>query len=1053
MKKLLLLIAVLASVTGSSAAKKAKLEPWQDPNVYEENRLPMRATFTTDQQKTLSLNGTWKFHWNESPEVRTKGFEAVGFDDSAWDTMPVPGLFELNGYGEPLYVNIGYAWRGHYKNNPPYPPTERNYVGQYRRTFVIPDSWTPGPVFLCIGSATSNVRVWVNGHPAGYSEDSKLEARFDISKAVHAGTNSIAMEIFRWCDGTYLEDQDFWRFTGIARGVYVYSRPDERLEDVNISADMNGRYNIKATVTQGIKKVEYTISDAEGNEVASGSFKPGRGGVARCKGSVTDPLLWSAETPNLYKLNVSAYTSKCLAESTTISFGFRSVEIRNAQLLVNGKPVLIKGVNRHELNEHSGYIVSEDDMLRDIRIMKELNINAVRTSHYPNDPVWYDLCDQYGLYVVDEGNIESHGMGYEDATLAKRPDYKAAHLIRDQRMVYRDINHPSIIIWSLGNEAGNGENFMACYDWIKSYDPTRPVQYERAEEERNTDIVCPMYATVDSSASYCAKNPPRPLIQCEYAHAMGNSGGGFKDYWDLIRKYPCYQGGFIWDFADQALELNAANPAGKYYVYGGDFNSYDASDGSFNCNGMVAADRSWHPHAWEMRYQMQNIHTSADRFPFTLNVYNEHFFKDLSAYNMLWSIADGNGAICSGSLENVNAGPGETAHVHLPLSRRQAKEIMEMETSGDIFINVSWVLKERDGLLPAATEVAYDQIFVKAGNRTYPGIGPGVKGGKIAGQKKEESTDAIILSGIFSEQLTDNAGSLRDFEWNAVFDKSTGFLSDYSVDGRRLLANPLAPCFERAPVENDMGAHLTDPDVMGLWRNLNLELESLNADCHNDIWTVTASYKPVDGKAGITIRYDIAPCGVVIVNMVMEDAGGIGQLPDLFRYGMKFAMYKPFGTIDFYGKGPWENYSDRNSAALTGHYVQRVADQYHYGYVRPQESGTHTGMRYLKILDNSGRGLEITSPDEFSASALPFSISQLDCMENGTPERENKSNTQAGEARHSMDLVPDGLTYVNIDLAQMGVGGEDSWGRWPREQYRLHATPRTFTFSIRPVVK
>lgn len=1050
MKKLLLLFVALAAVFDLSAAKKTRLEPWQDPNVYEENRLPMRATFVTGQQRTLSLNGIWKFHWCDSPDTRTKGFEADGFDDSSWDTMPVPGLLELNGYGEPLYVNIGYAWRGHYKNNPPYPPTENNYVGQYRRTFVIPESWTPGPVFLCIGSATSNVRVWVNGQPAGYSEDSKLEARFDISKAVHAGVNTIALEIFRWCDGTYLEDQDFWRFTGIARGVYIYSRPAERLEDVNVSADMNGRYYIKATVTQGIKKVEYTISDAEGNEVASGSFKPGRGGVARCKGSVTDPLLWSAETPNLYKLNVSAYTSKGLAESTSISFGFRSVEIKDARLLVNGKPVLIKGVNRHELNEHSGYIVSKDDMIRDIRIMKELNINAVRTSHYPNDPVWYDLCDLYGLYVVDEGNIESHGMGYEDATLAKRPDYKAAHLIRDQRMVYRDINHPSIIIWSLGNEAGNGSNFMACYDWIKSYDPTRPVQYERAEEERNTDIVCPMYATVDSCANYCAKNPTRPLIQCEYAHAMGNSGGGFKDYWDLIRKYPCYQGGFIWDFADQALELAANNLSGKYFVYGGDFNGYDASDGSFNCNGIVAADRSWHPHAWEMRYQMQNIHTSAGKFPFSLDIYNEQFFKDLSAYTMHWTIVDENGAICSGTLENVNAAPGETVNVRLPITRRQAKEIMEMETSGDIFINVSWVLKERDGLLPAASEVAYDQILVKKGRKAAAGSGVG---DAVTPIQKEETDSVIVLSGIFSDSLTSNAGSLRDYEWSAAFDKSTGFLSDYRVNGVRLLADPLTPCFERAPVENDMGARLTDADVMGLWRNLNLELESLEAGVQKDSWILTATFKPVGGKARIIIRYDVSPSGVVNVNMAMEDAGGISSLPDLFRYGMKFAMYKPYDTIDFYGKGPWENYCDRNSAALTGHYIQRVADQYHYGYVRTQESGTHTGMRYLKILNYYGWGLEIASDNEFSASALPFSISQLDCMEHGTPERENKSNTQAGEARHSMDLVPDDLTYVNIDLAQMGVGGEDSWGRWPREPYRLHAVPRTFSFSIRAMVK
>ena len=1051
MKRLLAVLAVTAVIIPAFAAKKTKLEPWQDPNVFEENRLPMRATFVTDQQQTLSLNGLWKFNWNENPEVRTKGFEAVEYDDSAWDTMPVPGLWELNGIGEPLYVNIGYAWRGHYNSNPPYPPIEKNHVGQYRHTFEVPKSWIGQQICLCIGSATSNVRVWVNGKPVGYSEDSKLEARFDITKYVTAGENTIALEIFRWCDGTYLEDQDFWRFCGIARGVYIYSRGKERLADVNIAADMEGNYTIKTMVTSGVKKVEYRILDADGKEVASGDVQPGRGGVAQCKGSVPNPALWSAETPNLYKLKVAAYTAKGLAENATINFGFRSVEIRDAQLLVNGKPVLIKGTNRHELSEHNGYIVSKEDMIRDIRIMKELNINAVRTSHYPNDPMWYDLCDQYGLYVVDEANIESHGMGYEDATLAKRLDYRAVHLIRDQRMVYRDINHPSIIVWSLGNEAGNGDNFMACYDWIKSYDPTRPVQYERAEEERNTDIVCPMYATVDSSARYCEKNPARPLIQCEYAHAMGNSGGGFKDYWDIIRKYPCYQGGFIWDFADQALEVPAVGPSGTHFFYGGDFNDYDASDGSFNCNGIVAADRSWHPHAYEIRYQLQNIHTTEGDMPLTLKVFNEFFFRDLSAYNMLWIIIADGEALYSGTIDTINAGPGEAVQVRLPLTRRQAKEILD-DLNGDVFINVSWVLKERDGLLPAGTEVAYDQIAVRKGFKPIIMSDLPVNDGDDIQPKKEETPGEIILSGEFSEHLTDNAGSIRKFEWKAVFDKATGLLSSYWVNGARMLAMPLTPCFERAPVENDMGARLTEADVMGLWRNLNLELESLETGEHNIFQTVTATYKPICGKARLKIIYDVAAYGEVNVKMVMEDAGGIETLPDLFRYGMKFAMYQPYGTIDFYGKGPWENYSDRNSATLVGHYVQKVADQYHYGYVRPQESGTHTGMRYIKILDNDRCGLEIASEEEFSASAIPFSIRQLDCMENGTPERENKSNTQAGEARHSMDLVPDGLTYVNIDLAQMGVGGEDSWGRWPREPYRLHAAPRTFRFTLRPVV-
>ncbi len=1043
MKRLFISLAAVAVAILSTAANKTKMEPWQDPNVFEENRLPMRATFVPDQQRTLSLNGVWNFKWNENPDVRTRGFEAVGYDDSEWDTMPVPGLWELNGFGEPLYVNIGYAWRGHYKNNPPYPPTEKNHVGQYRRTFDIPTDWIGSQICLCIGSATSNVRVWVNGRKVGYSEDSKLEARFDLTPYVKAGSNTIALEIFRWCDGTYLEDQDFWRFSGIARGVYVYSRPKERLEDLNITAGMDGKYIIGTITTKGIKRLEYSIEDASGKVVAQGSAKPSRL-VAVTSGKVEDPALWSAETPNLYKLKVSAYTAKGLAESTAIRFGFRTVEIKNAQLLVNGKPILIKGTDRHELSEHGGYIVSKEEMLRDIRTMKELNINAVRTSHYPNDPIWYDLCDQYGLYVVDEGNIESHGMGYEEATLAKRPDFKAAHLIRDQRMVYRDFNHPSVIIWSLGNEAGNGPNFMACYDWIKNHDSSRPVQYERAEEERNTDIVCPMYATVDSSEKYCLKNPARPLIQCEYAHAMGNSVGNFKEYWDLIRKYPCYQGGFIWDFADQALELEAANTTGKFFAYGGDFNGYDASDGSFNCNGIVAADRSWHPHAYEIRYQLQNIHTAAAGEAFTVKVTNEQFFRDLSMYSMRWTIVADGEAQLTGTVDNVNAGPGETISVALPLTRKQAKEIMDTDPSQDLFINVSWTLKQRDGILPAGTEVAYDQICLRKG---APKASCGRKA--AVATSCEQTPDGYCFRGRFSYGGT---SSDRIASWSATISPDSGYLIDYSVAGLTLLGEPLTPEFGRAPVENDMGAQLFRSDVMGLWRYLEPKLSKFDVDQDGDIWRVTAAYEPIKGAAALKLIYEIHPDGSICVSEIMEDAGGIDNLPDLFRFGMKFAMYNRFKTIDFYGRGPWENYCDRNSAAMVGHYVQNVADQYHYGYVRPQESGTHTDMRYMKILDRAGCGLEVTAPGGFSASALPFSMRQLDCMENGTPSRENPTNMQAGEARHSMDLVPDGKTYVNIDLQQMGVGGEDSWGRWPLEKYRLPAQPRTFRFTLSPVV-
>ena len=1051
MKKLLLILAAALAATPLLAEKNNKMEPWQDPNVFEENRLPMAATFVTDQQKTLTLNGVWKFKWNETIEGRTKGFEAVDYNDADWGTIPVPGMWELNGYNDPVYLNVGYAWRGHYTNNPPYPPTEHNYVGQYRRTFNVDKSWIGKQICLCIGSATSNVRVWVNGKMVGYSEDSKLEARFDLTKYVKEGENLIALEIFRWCDGSYLEDQDFWRFSGIARGVYVYTREKERIEDVNVTAGMDGNFTVKAKVTKGVRNVRAAVIDRNGNQVAYREASPVKG-VAVLNGIVQNPALWSAEIPNLYTLKVTASDKKDVVESTSIDFGFRTVEIKKGQLLVNGQPVLIKGADRHEMNADKGYVVSEEDMIRDIRIMKELNMNAVRTCHYPNDPRWYALCDKYGLYVVDEGNIESHGMGYGKESLAHRADFKAAHLIRDQRMMRRDFNHPSVIIWSLGNEAGFGDNFIACYDWMKANDPSRPVQYERAEMASQTDIICPMYASPKWCEDYAKGNPGRPLIQCEYAHAMGNSMGNFKEYWDLIRKYPTYQGGFIWDFVDQALRW-PSNKGGTDHIFafGGDFNEYDPSDGSFNCNGVIAADRTLHPHAYEVRYQHRNILTSLAGQG-KVSVYNEHFFKDLSQYRMLWNVAVDGFAVSSGVVENLNIAPQKTVTMDLPIGSLP-------ETDADIFLNISYVLKTADGLLPAGTEVAYDQIPLKekavsafaAGSASVCGS-PLVFG---------ETSVSYVFSGVFAF-----AGTMADrvADWTATFDKTTGFLTGYTVDGVQMLSEPLTPEFARAPTENDMGA----ADIRRMyeaWRYPDFRLKpgSLKVEKATDgvgLMSVSAEYEPIAGGCAIVkMFYEIFPDGAIKATESMKDAGKLAQAPDLMRFGMKLAMPGRYSTVDFYGKGPWENYSDRNSAALTGHYTQSVNEQYHYGYVRTQESGTKTGLRFFRILDSNGTGLEVTAMDKFSASALPFSMKDLDCLENGTPVRPNKTNAQAGVARHSLNLKAEahesdrasGKTYVNFDLAQMGVGGINSWGSRPLDRYLIPAAERGFTFVIRPV--
>ena len=1028
MRNLCLSLAFLAAFLPLAA--QTKMEPWQDPNVFEENRLPMRATFVTAQQQTLSLNGLWKFYFNPTVEGRLKGFEAVGFDDTAWDEIPVPGLWDLNGYCDPMYLNVGYPWRGHYENNPPYPATEHNYVGQYRRTFSIDKSWIGKQIILNIGSATSNVRVWVNGKMVGYSEDSKLEARFDLTKYVHAGENTIALEIFRWCDGTYLEDQDFWRFSGIARGVEIYTREKERIEDVHVTGWADGRLKARVEVTKGIRLVDLEVIDANGRGVLAVDGIKVVNGVAEIETEVLNPALWSAEDPNLYTLTVRADTRKEAVDFTEIPFGFRTVEVVGNQLMVNGKPILIKGADRHELSPSGGYIVTEAEMIRDIRIMKELNINAVRTCHYPDDPRWLALCDKYGLYVVDEGNIESHGMGYGPATLAKNPLFAAAHLERDSRMVKRDFNHPSVIIWSLGNEAGAGPNFEACYDWIKAYDPSRPVQYEQAvigRERRSlryTDIYCPMYSSPDGDRAYL-QNADKPLIQCEYAHAMGNSMGNFKEYWDLIRSEPAYQGGFIWDFMDQALRWPSDQPGTDHiYIFGGDLNDYDPSDGSFNCNGVIAADRSLHPHAYEVRYQYRNILTTAGDKPGVVKVYNENFFTDLSGIRLVWTLEACGEPVRTGVVEKLDVAPQATKEVDLGIGKLPEGQVLTL--------TVRYQLKEAAPLLPAGFEVAYDQLVLRDEPALPVGTSKSVKGTVTA----DETATAYTFCGTINR-----AGTLstRFATWAVTIDKNLGALTSYKLDGKEMITEPMLPCFDRALVENDLGAGFQRR--FALWRNIQFQVASIAAKPVGNSCQVDVAFAPIDGKGIVKVAYLVDPDGTVAVSESLEDAGGLSEAQYLFRFGMRFAMPGQYSDLDFFGLGPWENYADRHSAALLGRYRQRVEEQYHYGYPRAQESGTHTGMRWLNILDETGSGLKFFAPTPFSASALPFSLEDLD-----THVHSLELKAKAHENERSR-----GTTYVHMDLAQMGVGGITSWGTWPLKEYLLPAKPYDFVFTLSPV--
>ena len=708
---------ILTSMLGLMALSMGAqtFQEWKDPTINEVNRAPMHTNYfayeSADMAKKgvkensanfMSLNGTWKFFWVKDADARPTDFWKPGFNDKGWNDLPVPGLWELHGYGDPIYVNIGYAWRNQFKNNPPYVPTENNHVGSYRKEITIPASWKGKDIIAHFGSATSNMYLWVNGKYVGYSEDSKLEAEFNLTPYLKPGQkNLIAFQIFRWCDGTYLEDQDFFRYSGIGRDCYLYARDKKRIEDIRVTPDLdaeykNGSLNI-ALQMKGNGKVNLILKDASGKEIANTLATEEKATI-----EVQNPHKWTAETPYLYTLYASLEGSD---EVIPVKVGFRKVELKNAQVWVNGQPILFKGANRHELDPDGGYVISRERMIQDIQIMKQFNLNAVRTCHYPDNNLWYELCDQYGIYVVAEANIESHGIGYGKETLAKRDDYALAHMERNQRNVQRGFNHPSVLIWSLGNEAGYGPNFEAAYDWIKAEDPSRLVQYEQAGRTGKTDIYCPMYLGYNRTEEYSKDDQyQKPLIQCEYAHAMGNSEGGFKEYWDIIRKYPKYQGGFIWDFVDQSVRWTGKN--GKMiYGYGGDFNRYDASDQNFCDNGLISPDRVPNPHMYEVGYFYQNIWTNpTDIKNGEISIFNEYFFRDLSAYYLEWQVLKGGEVMRSGRVEDLNVGPQQTVKIKLPIGKTcQCTEWL---------LNVAYKLKNTEGLLPAGHTVAKQQLVL-----------------------------------------------------------------------------------------------------------------------------------------------------------------------------------------------------------------------------------------------------------------------------------------------------------------------------------------------------
>ena len=1023
------LICALASVGLTAFAQQPE---WQDPNVNAINRAAMHTNYFAYESEQaalkgcrlasdnyMTLNGTWKFNWVQNADQRPTDFYKVDFNDKGWDNIQVPGVWELNGYGDPIYVNVGYPWRSQYKNNPPYVPTVNNHVGTYRKEIELPADWKGRQIMAHFGSVTSNMYLWVNGKFVGYSEDSKLEAEFDLTKYLRPGKNIIAFQVFRWCDGTYLEDQDFFRYSGVGRDCYLYTRTANHIEDIRITPDLDTQYKdgtLQIDIQmKGKGTVDLKLLDKEGKEVTTAQVKGS--GKQTASMTVSNPAKWTAETPNLYTLVANLQENGKIIESIPVKVGFRKIELKNGQILVNGQAVLFKGADRHEMDPDKGYVVSRERMIQDIKRMKELNINAVRTCHYPDNNLWYDLCDEYGIYVVAEANIESHGMGYGDETLAKNPLFAKAHLERNQRNVQRGYNHPSIIFWSLGNEAGFGPNFEACYKWIKAEDKTRAVQYEQAGTNEYTDIFCPMYYSYESCENYSKGNIDKPLIQCEYAHAMGNSQGGFKEYWDLVRKYPKYQGGFIWDFVDQSARWYTKDGK-EFYGYGGDFNRYDASDNNFQNNGLISPDRVPNPHAHEVGYIYQNIWVKpVDLQKGEISIYNENFFRDLSDVYAEWQLLANGEVLQSGIINDLKVGPQQTVNQKLNYTLDNICPCKE------VLLNVAFKLKNTETLLPAGFAVAQQQLSV----REYKAPENLLTEKKIA----HDYTPTPVVEDNDSYYLI-----VKGENFHIDFERRNGYLSLYDVNGLSILDEgaQLTPNFWRAPTDNDMGAGLQKKYLA--WKNPEIKLTSLEHATENGLVVVTAKYDMPTVSAKLTLTYRINKEGAIEVTQSMTTDKN-AKVSNMFRFGMRAALNKNLSNIQYYGRGPIENYADRNNSTNIGKYAQTVDEQF-YSYIRPQETGTKTDIRWWNQTNKGGNGIQLVGKTPFSASALHYTMESLD------------DGLEKGQ-RHS-ELVPQ-TDCVNfcIDKVQMGLGCVNSWGALPLDKYMVPYQDYEFTFVIKPI--
>ena len=1043
-RRLAVAAAALPLLAGAAAAAQPEgPPPWQDPAVFQINREPPRASFTpfdsagaavagraADSPRRMSLNGDWKFHFVPRPADRPRDFFEPGFDDSGWDEIPVPSNWELHGYGYPVYRDESYSFPA----NPPFVPDDDNPVGSYRRTFGIPAAWEEMEVFLRFDGVYSAFYAWVNGEFAGYSEGSRTPAEFRITDHLDSGMNTLAVQVIRWSDGSYLESQDFWRISGIDREVSLLARPPTFLRDFSAQADLAAGYrdgvlDLKVTLQNrgtgdaGNHEVRYQLLDPDGNPIRGEPrtllLEVPSGGEASTGATATLPGVraWSAEVPDLYRLVLEVLDpSGEVLEATAMGIGFRRVETAGGRLLLNGRPIGLRGVNRHEHDPERAHVVDDASMLEDIRLMKLLNINAVRTAHYPNLPRFYELTDEFGLYVVDEPNIESHGMGFlPEVTLAGRPDWRDAHLDRTRRTVVRDRNHPSVVIWSLGNEAGDGENFDATSEWIREYDPSRPILYEPAGERDIVDIVAPMYVRPYWLEAYAASPSPKPFLLVEYAHAMGNSVGNLADYWEVINSDPKLVGGFIWDWVDQALRRRDASGR-EFWAYGGDIGPPDIpTDGNFLVNGLVSADRKPHPHAYEVKKVYQPVRIQApDPRSGRIEVGNLRAFTDLSDLAGRWELTADGIVAAEGTLPLLSVPPGASETISLDLPE------LAPEPRTEHLLTVRFETREAAPLLPAGHEVAWEQFSL--------GVAPGTA-------PRREAGDGARLAVRESEGSVRIEGSGFALE----FDRSLGVLRSFRARDRELLQSGPAPNFWRAPTDNDYGNGF--PARSGVWKTAGspparvLDGILVREDPDGFRAVVESRFSLGSIGADYTLLHEVFRDGTVAVSARLS--GVDEDLPEIPRFGTLLTLPDSLGQVEWYGRGPHENHWDRRTGAAVGRYRSAVADLAH-PYVRPQETGTHTDVRWAALTDEAGAGLLVVGLPHLSFSALPFRISDLD-------GGETKSRT------HWAELEPRDEITLTLDYRQTGVGGDDSWGAVPHREYTLWPQDLEYRFLIRPI--